>query len=397
MLLRKVYRFQMQPTASQEAGMIRLAGARRFVYNWALERRKTTYAETGETLAAKQLSLELTVLKQQPETSWLRGADSQLLQQALRDLDRAFVNFFQRRSRYPRFKSRKRDPLRFRIPQRVRLKQGKVYVPKVGWVRVRQSQEVTETLKSATFKQDATGKWYVTLTVEFQGPNTPLTPLDPERVVGIDLGLSTFATLSDGEEVPIPRFYRRAERKLRRTQRSLSRKQMGSRNRGKARKRVARVHRKIACQRNDFVHQVTHRLIQQYEGFCIEDLNNRALARTKLGKSILDAAFGEFRRQMTYKSLWYRKGLAVVDRFYPSTKRCGGCGTLNHDLTLSDRHWICPSCGAEHSRDLNAARNLREEGLKQLAVGHTESQNACRIPVSLSTRARDADARIPSL
>jgi putative transposase len=397
MRLRKVYRFQMQPTASQERGLLRMAGARRFLYNWALERRRTYYQETGKTIPAKTLSLELTALKQKPSTSWLKEVDSQLLQQALKDVDRAFTNFFERRARYPRFKSRKREPLRFRIPQRVRLEKGKVYVPKVGWVRVRQSQDVTEALKSATFKQDATGKWYVALTVEFEAPDTPLPPLNADGVVGIDLGLSTFATLSDGEEVPIPRFYRKAERKLKRAQRALSRKQKGSRNREKARKRVARVHRKIANKRTDFIHQVTHRLTQQYEGFCTEDLNNRALARTKLGKSILDAALGEFRRQLTYKSLWYRRGLAVVDRFYPSTKRCGECGAVNHSLTLSDRWWICPVCGAEHSRDLNAARNLREEGLKQLAVGHTERQNACRVPVSLSTRAGDADARIPSL
>lgn len=391
---RKAYRFRMEPTPSQAKSMVRMAGARRFVYNWALQQRQDYYGETGKTMPAALLSSKLTVLKHEPETAWLREADSQLLQQSLKDVDRAFVNFFERRARYPHFRSRKRDALRFRIPQRVKLVGGKVYVPKVGWVRVRQSQEVPEGIKSATFKQDAAGHWHVTLVAEFEIPDTPPLPAGPESVVGIDLGLKTFATLSDGVQVATPSFYRRAERKLKRAQRSLSRKQKGSSNRTKQKRRVALVHRKVAAKRNDFMHKTTTTLISRYDAYCIEDLSVKGLARTKLGKSILDASFGEFRRQMTYKALWRRKQLVVVDRWFPSSKLCGDCGATHDTLTLADRYWICPSCGAEHDRDLNAAMNLRNEGMKQLALGHRESRNACGVPVSLPMGAGDDEARI---
>src|SRR5215217_5087469 len=380
MKLRKVYRFRMQPTKAQEADLYRTAGARRFVYNWSLARRKSYYAGHGRGISAKQLSSELTALKSEPDTLWLREADSQVLQQALRDVDRAFEAFFKKRSRFPRLRSKKAGHFSFRIPQRVKVEGGRVYVPKLGWVRIRQSQEVEGTTKSATFKGDATGHWYVALTTEFEMPDVePPAPINP---VGVDLGLKDLFVLSDGERVRAPRFARMAERRLRRSQKDLSRKKPGSRRREKAKRRVAGVHRKVSNQRNDLLHKLTTHLTREYDCVCVEDLNTKGLAKTKLSRSVLDAAFGEFVRQVEYKATWSFRRSVRVGRFFPSTKLCSECGKVNVNVRLSDRTWLC-ECGTQHDRDLNAARNILAEGMRLLAAGQTENQNARGEPVSL--------------
>jgi putative transposase len=381
----KTYRFRMEPTAGQASSLNRMAGARRFVWNWALRRWKDHYAATGRSISFKQLSAELTLLKQQPETAWLNEVDSQALQQVLKDLRGAFGSFFAKRARHPRFKSRKRDRARFRIPQRVKLDEDKVYVPKVGWVRIRLSQDVEGTTKSATFKREADEHWYVCLVAEFTMPDLASPVPDPARVAGIDLGLIDFATLSDGSSpILAPRFYRKAEKKIRRANRALSRSKRGSKRREKARKRFARAQQKARDQRQDFLHKLTSKLVRDHDGICIEDLNVKGLARTKLAKSFSDAAMGEFRRQLQSKCLWNRKALVVVDRFFPSSRLCNVCGALNDQLTLSDREWDC-ACGAHHQRDFLAACNLRDEGLRRLAVGQTESVNAQGASVSPGT------------
>ena len=368
---RKVFRFRMRPKRFEEQSLNRTAGARRWVWNWALGRCKDTYAATGKSISVNQLCAELTVLKQQPETSWLKEINTAALQQAIRDLHQAFSNFFKKRARYPRFKSRKRDPFRFRIPANVKIKDGKVYIPNIGWVRIWQSQPVEGTTKSATFRRDACSHWYVTLTVEFEMPDVALPNADPLKTAGIDLGLKIFATITGRKAVPNPRFFRAGERKLRRAQRAVSRRQNDSRRKAKAQRRVARIHQKIANQRKDFLHKLTTKLVNEHDGLCIEDLSLKGLARTKLAKSFADAAMGEFRRQLTYKSEWNRKHLMVIDRWFPSSRLCRGCGAVNAELTLSDRHWVC-QCGMVHDRDESAAINIRDEGLRILAVGHTD-------------------------
>jgi putative transposase len=374
----KVYRFRMEPTVEQGQALHRLAGARRWVWNWSLNRRREYYKEFGKTLSYSALATELTALKTRVETAWLKEADSQALQQVLRDVCQAFVNFFEKRARSPRFKSRKRDTPRFRIPQRVKIADGKVYVPKVGPVRIRQSMPVDLATKGATFKRDATGRWFVTLTAEFEMPDVALPEADPAKVIGIDLGLKDFATFDTGsglKPIPAPKFYRRGQRKLRKAQRVLSRRKFGSKRKAKARRVVAKIHQKIANQRNDFLHKLSTNLVSRHDGLCIEDLCIRGLARTKLAKSFTDASMGELRRQIEYKSEWDRKHLAVIGRFFPSSKMCRDCKAINHELTLSDREWDCV-CGAHHDRDENAADNIRDEGLRILAVGHTDKSNA---------------------
>lgn len=359
---RKAYRFRLKPTTEQAQAMSRMAGCRRFIWNWGLARKREHYKATGKTLTYNALAVELTALKTRPETEWLKEADSQALQQVLKDLDRAFVNFFEKRARFPRFRSRKRDKARFRIPQRVKLDGGKLYVPKAGWVKVRQTRDVAETIKGATFRRDPNGKWYVSLAVEFEMPDMALPAPDPAKVIGIDLGLKDFAVTSDGDRTPAPKFYRKAQRRLRRAQRAVARRVKGSAGHTAAKARVASIHHRTADRRKDFLHQLTTELVAAHEGLCIEDLSVKALARTKLAKSMLDASMGEFRRQVTYKCEWNRKHLAVIDRFYPSSRLCPNCGEINGELTLSDRVWTC-RCGSVHDRDLNAARNIRDEGL----------------------------------
>lgn len=352
--------------------MSRLADARRFIWNWGLARKKEHYQATGKTLTYFSLNKELTGLKRQPGMEWLREVDAQSLQEALRDLERAFAAFFKGNAKYPRFKSKKRDTARFRTPQAAKIDGGKVHVPKVGKIRIRQSREIDGKTKSATFRRDARGHWFVTFVVEFEMPDVALPMPDPEKVIGVDLGLIDFAAFSDGSEpVPAPRFYRKGEARQRKAQRTFSRRQKGSKRKAKAKVRVAIVRAKVAEQRKDFLHKLTTKLVSDHDGICIEDLNLKGLARTKLSKSFTDASLGEFRRQLAYKAEWNRKHLVVIDRFFPSSKMCNACGAINGSLTLSEREWDCV-CGSHHDRDLNAAINIRDEGLRILGRGTPE-------------------------
>jgi putative transposase len=393
----RAFRFRLEPTATQAQMFAQFAGARRWVWNWALAAMQQHYKERGKTLPAGVLSARLTALKDEPETAWLREADSQALQQVLLDLRQAFTSFFERRARYPRFKSKKRDRARFRIPQRVKVVGCGVQVPKIGRVRLRLSQPVVGRTKSATFKQDACGHWFVTLVAEREVPGEKLPLPDPERTVGIDLGLKDLLVYSDGGREPAPRFYRRGERTLRRAQRVHSRRKKGSRNRAKARTKVARVHQRVANQRADFLHKLTTPLVKTHAAICTEDLSARGLARTKLAKSVQDASLGTLRWQVHYKGRWYGTHVVAVHRFFPSTQLCYDCGVKNADLTLSDRVWACPHCGVLHDRDLNAALNIKKEGWRILAAGHAESVNACGRAVRPPREASPVEARIPRL
>jgi putative transposase len=387
--IQTTYRYRLRPTVAQEDKLNQFAGARRFVWNWALNRKRDHFQQTGKTLSCAALSAELTRLKHQSATAWLREMDSQLLQQALRDLDSAYQHFFRRvrkgdkKKGFPTFKSRKTDTPRFRIPQRVALQDSFVAVPKIGMIKTIVHRPLEGIIKSATFKREPSGHWFVCLVVE-----QPLPPTVKRMVqthIGIDVGLKSLAVLSDGETIDNPRWYRTQTRKLRRAQKALSRKMKGSRNRGKARVVVARLHQKIRNQRNDFLHKLSTDLIRHNDLVSIEDLNVRGLAKTKLSQSVLDASWGMFRAMLEYKADRNNVHLIVIGRFFPSSKTCGACGLVNADLTLADRDWICP-CGVHHDRDLNAARNIDQEGARLfeqlVAAGCAETQNACGDPIS---------------
>ena len=389
--IQTTYRYRLNPTVAQEILLNQFAGARRFVWNWALDRKKTHYQQTGGTLGFAALSEELTRLKQQPETAWLREMDSQSLQQALRDLDSAYQHFFRRVKRgekhkgFPRFKSRKTDTPRFRIPQRVELHAESVAVPKIGMIRAVIHRPLEGVTKGATFKREPDGHWYVCIVAEQQ--IAPRTDRPVHTHVGVDVGLKSLAVYSTGETIPNPRWYRTQSRKLRRAQQALSRKVKGSHNRGKARVVVARLHQKIRNQRSDFLHKLSTDLVRHFDLVSIEDMSVRGLAKTKLAKSVLDAGWGMFRAMLEYKADRNDSHVVAIGRFFASSKMCGACGWI-HELSLSMREWDClnPACGVHHDRDLNAARNIDYEGKRlfdlRVAAGHAETQNACGDPVS---------------
>lgn len=385
----RTYRYELRPTASQATRLEHAAHARRFVWNWGLERRQEYWRRTGTNLTWTDLSRELTSFKRTPAGRWLTAVDSQALQQALRDLYHAYRSYFRGHSRLPRFKSRKSDPLRFRIPQRISIEGDRLIAPNLGPIRLRLSRVPCGRLSSATFARDPTGKWFVHVVSHFRPDPVPV----PDTATGIDLGIRNLVTLSDGSTVPNPRFLRAASRRLRREHRSLSRKQPGGRNRARQRKRLAAAHAKVARKRRDFLHKVTSRLIMEHGVLCIEDLNVRGLARTKLSKDIADASFRELRRQLTYKAAWRNRTIVEIDRFAPSSKTCSCCGEVEPALMPSAITWICPRCGVTHDRDENAARNILGIGMAQLAAaGHADAENACGASVSLRAAAAGAEA-----
>jgi putative transposase len=374
MIVTRSYKFRLEPTAEQERGFFLFAGCRRFVWNWALERKKTVYQETGKGIYYKALAAELVQLKKQPGLAFLKECHSQVLQQTLLDLDKAFVSFFEKRAKFPKFKSKKNTPPSFRIPQNVSVVDGKVSIPKIGLVKVRLHREMEGEIKSATIKQEPSGHWNVTFVSHLELPDAPATCDAP---VGIDVGLESFTTLDTEEKVKPPKFYRKGERKLRRAQRKLSRCKKNSRNRAKAKKRVALCHAKVRNQRNDWLHKLSAQLVRLYDTICVEDLNLKGLVRTKLAKSFSDAAIATFLRMLEYKVLPRYGQVVKVGRFFASSKTCSNpkCGH-KQSLELSDRQWVCERCGAQHDRDINAAINILLEGLRILAVGIPESLNA---------------------
>ena len=374
MIVTKCYKYRLEPTPEQEHEFFRFSGCRRFVWNWALARKQAFYKETGKTLNYNSIAAELVILKKQPETAFLKGCHSQVLQQTLMDLEKSFVSFFEKRSRFPKFKSRKRTVHAFRIPQNVTVVDGRVSIPKIGLVKIRLHRLMEGNIKGATIKQEADGHWNITFVSHLELPDSPLTCDSP---VGIDAGLESFLTTDTGDKVKPPKFYRKSERKLKRLQRQLSRCQKISRNRAKAKRRVAIYHARVRNQRNDWLHKLSAKLVRLYDTICVEDLNIKGLVKTKLAKSFSDAAISFFLRMLEYKVVPLYGQVVKVGRFFASSKTCSipDCRHKQH-LELSDRKWICECCGTLHDRDINAAINILVEGLRILAAGIAESLNA---------------------
>lgn len=365
MLCVKCYKFRLKPTTEQETIFVQWAGCRRFVWNWALARRKETYTSIGKGLTYNALAADLVKLKRERDTTFLKECQSQVLQQTLMDLDKAFKAFFKKRARFPRFKSRRRTAHSFRIPQNVTVVSGaEISLPKIGKVAAILHCEIEGEVKSATIKQESDGHWYVVFVAHQELPDVEPTCQNP---VGIDVGLESLVTLHTGEKIQPPKFLRRGERKLRYLSQKLSRSKKDSQNRGKARIKLAAHHRKMRNQRNDFLHKLSAKIVSKYDTICIEDLNLKGLVRTKLGKSFSDAGLGSLFQMLEYKSKYRFGQMVKVGRFYPSSKTCSDCGNHQH-LELSERTWTCNGCGVVHDRDANAAINILSEGLRSLKL-----------------------------
>lgn len=353
------FKYRIYPNESQRDQIARTLGCCRFVYNRALDVKKTAYSETGKSIATNDLIKMIPAWKRDPETSWLAQVDSMALQQSIRDLDRAYKNFFRRvreggKPGFPKFKSRRHARQSYRTNGGKVLDRNHIALPKLGTVRAKVSRPLQGRFISVTVSLDAAGRYFATfLCIDVPSKDAPAT----DREVGIDLGVETLATLSDGTKIENPRHLKKYERKLAREQRRLSRRkgarkgEKQSRRYLKQRKRVARIHANIADARTDALHKVTTMLADENQVLCMEDLNAKGMMKNHhLAKAVTDASFGEFARLLEYKCDERGRSLVKIGRFYPSSKTCSACGHRLDALPLSVRPWDCPACGAHHDR-----------------------------------------------
>jgi IS605 OrfB family transposase len=379
----RAYKTELDLNDEQITACKRHAGAARWAYNWGLRRKQETYAATGKSASAMELHRELNTLKN-TEVPWMYAVSKCAPQEALRNLDRAFDGFFRRVKRtqrgkhrgtvgYPRFKSKKRGPGGFRLTGAIVIFPTAIQLPRLGCLRLKERGYLPSAgvkLLSATVSEQA-GHWYVSVQVAQERE----APTNSGPIVGVDLGVKTLATLSDGTVMPNPRHLKRRLKKIKRLQKAVTRKQHGSKNRKHAARTLAKHYRTIANQRANTLHQVTTRLAKTKSVIVIEDLNVAGMRKNHhLAQAIADVGFAEFRRQLRYKAHWYGSQVLLASRWEPSSKTCSRCGWVDEDLTLADRVFHCqnPECLLVLERDLNAAVNL-----SQLAGSSSDSQNAC--------------------
>ena len=375
MEVRRAYRFRFYPTPEQETVLARTFGCARFAYNHMLRLRSDAWMKRHERVGYHATSAALTALKKAPEHAWLNEVSSVPVQQALRHLNTALANFFAKRARYPAFK-RKDGPQSaeyttsaFRwTAQRRELRLAKMSEPlEIRWSRtLPRAAKIT----TVTVSKDRAGRYFVSLLCD----DAVAAKAKAKGQIGIDLGLSHFAVLSTGEKVTSPKAFRKNERRLGRLQRRMARARLGSKNRARLKLKVARVHAHITDSRRDFLHKLSSRLISENQVIAVESLSVSNMQRNRhLSKSIAEASWSEFVRQLEYKALWYGRTLIGIDRWYPSSKRCSVCGHTQGKMPLSVRSWRCPECGTEHDRDINAARNVLAAGLAASAHGEAVS------------------------
>ncbi len=346
-------------------------GCCRYIYNWALRKKTDAYYQRGERLYYDHLSQALTSLKKQDEHAWLNDVSSVPLQQALRHLDRAFLNFFEGRASYPTFKKKHGPQSATYASSAFKWDGTHLTLAKMNAaVDIHWSRPLPKGCKptTVTVSKDTAGRYFVSILVEEDIKFLPVV----KSQVGLDLGLKSMVITSQGHTYGNPKFFQKDEKKLARAQRRLSKKQKGSKNRAKARLKVARIHAKIGDRRRDYQHKLSTQLIRENQTICVESLQVKNMVKNHcLAKAISDVGWREFVRQLEYKAAWYGRTLVKIDKFYPSSKRCFDCGHVLDSFTLDVRSWTCPECGVVHDRDINAARNILAAGLAVTACGES--------------------------
>ena len=365
MIRQKAYKFRLHPNLEQKILFEKTFGCSRFIWNQMLADRIAHYEETGE-------SLKNTPAQYKKEFPWLKEVDSLALANVQLNLNKAYKSFFQSKFGFPNFKSKKTAQSYKTNNQKgtIALLDGKVKLPKVGWVKVKLHRQVKGVIKSATISKTTTGKYFISILCEEEMNPLPKT----DSSLGIDLGLENFAILSTGEKIENPRCLVSLSKKLAKEQKVLSRRGLLAKKKGvklsesanyqKQKVKVARLHEKIANQRKNFLHQLSTNLIKNHDVICIEDLASRNLMKNHhLARAIGDASWSKFVRQLHYKADWYGKKIVTISRWFPSSQLCSSCGENSGKKALSIREWTCENCGTHHDRDINASLNILKEGL----------------------------------
>jgi len=400
----KAYKYRIYPSQEQKDTMAKIFGQVRFVYNLGLETKISAYVGNKKHLKCFDLNKQITELKN-TDAPWLKESPSQALQMSMANLDNAYTNFF-KGAGFPKFKNRY-GKQSFQLPQGVYLENDKqIFIPKLKLVDIDLHREFKGEIKTVTVSKSITDKYYVSILIETSELKPDKKPIKIETSVGIDLGIKDFVITSDGMKFKNHDFFKSAMNELRIEQRSLARKKKDSNHYKKQKMVVALLHEHIRNQRQDYLHQISKYLVDNYDTICMEDLNvqgmssrckpkkdengkyipNGQAAKSGLNKAILDMGWSEFKSMIEYKCDWYGKNLSVIGRFDPSSKTCSCCGSINKELTLKDREWTCTKCGSIHDRDVNAAINIKNFGLRnQPSVTQSEWLHcACDVETTTS-------------
>jgi putative transposase len=368
-IVNRAYKYRFYPTDEQKKQLANSFGCSRYIYNHFLKARTDAYYEKQEKINYHKTSELLTKLKKDDNYNWLKDVSSVVLQQALRDLDKAFTNFFAGRARYPKFKKRNaKQSVRY-VKSAFSFSDGQLTISKNKYpLNIRWSRKFNSEPTFVTISKDCADRYFVSFAVEekvFEFPKI-------DKTIGIDVGIKDVCVTSDGFRSGSPQYTRKYEIELAKRQRQLSKKVKGSKNRAKAKLKVAKVHAKISDSRNDFNSKLTTKLISENQAIAVESLNIKGMQKNhKLAKSIADSSWCDFFRKLKYKAEWYGKRLLEIDKWFPSSKRCNCCGYVNNRLKLSDRVWECPSCKRTLDRDINAARNILTVAPAGLAFGES--------------------------